>query len=406
MRENTVETAISGALPFASVVPAASLWTPEFVRLLAAGSAYGFAFSSFHLMPKYLAVEFAASPAEFGWSAGTFGIASVLTSLVVGAWIDRVSRRRMFAASAILFALTSLGFAAVDSMGAAVLILRAVQGVAFTMQMASFSTLVAELAPAARLGEAVGLAGSSMLIMNAVAPAIDEPLARAAGWPAAYLLAALAAGLALVLIMETGPRRRVLPGATGSFWAVWRRPTTRVYASVTFLTAIAFAAMFTFLQPAALESGYRDVGAFFVAYAVAACAVRLLCGWLPDRYGRRRVAVVALVPYTLVVGYVAVAGPTTLIGIGAVLGLAHGVFFPALNSLAIEYTRPSERGRLMTVFAGTFNFGAWGGAAGLGMIAERFGLSAVFSVGAACALAALVTLARTDGFRFPADIGE
>jgi MFS family permease len=248
MRETTAETAISAALSMARDDVRATLWTPAFIRLLLAGSAYGFAFSSFHLMPKYLAVEFGASPSAIGWSAGVFGIASVATSIAVGACIDRVSRRHMFAASALLMAATSIGFALIGSMGWEVFVLRALQGIAFTMQMASFSTLVAELAPASRLGEAVGMAGSSMLVMNAIAPAVDEPLARAFGWPSAYVLAAVAALLSAVLVLETTPRRRVMRSGSGSLLLVWRRSATRVYCGVTMLTAIAFATLFTFLQ--------------------------------------------------------------------------------------------------------------------------------------------------------------
>lgn len=399
MSQTTVSTELSTGMTFAATRLAATLWTPAFVRLLVAGSAYGFAFSSFHLMPKYLAVEFGATPSQIGWSAGVFGIASVLTSVVVGVWIDRISRRRLFAASAFLLAATSVAFATVDAMGPLVLALRALQGVAFTMQMASFSTLVAELAPAARLGEAVGLAGSSMLVMNAVAPAIDEPLARLAGWPVAYLLAALAALASAVLVLETGARGAALPAGNGSLLAVLKREATLSYCAITFLTALAFATMFTFLQPAALEAGYRDVGSFFVAYATAACAVRLVFGWLPDRFGRRRVALWALVPYVLVVAYVGVAGPTSLVAIGAVFGFAHGVFFPALNALAIESTPVAERGRVLTLFAGTFNLGAWGGAAALGPVAEGPGYPAVFAIGALAAVGALVVLATSRAFR-------
>jgi MFS family permease len=379
----------------------AALWTPAFARLLAAGSAYGFAFSSFHLLPKYLAVELGASPSQIGWTAGVFGFASVVASVAVARSIDRVSRRRLFAASAFLLAATAVGFAHIHALGTALYLLRALQGVAFTMQMASFSTLVAEMAPAARLGEAVGMAGSSMLVMNAVAPAVDEPLARAVGWPNAFLLAAVAAGVSALLVLDGTSRHRVVHAGRGSLGEVLRRRATRAYVGVTFLTALAFACMFTFLQPAALAAGYRDVGSFFVAYATAAVAVRLLCGWLPDRYGRRRVAIAALVPYVAVVAYVAVAGPTSLVGIGAVFGVAHGVFFPSLNALAIQCTRPLERGRLLTVFAGTFNLGAWGGAAALGPVAEHLGYSAVFSIGAASAFGALLALVRTQAFAAP-----
>jgi MFS family permease len=113
------------------------------------------------------------------------------------------------------------------------------------------------------------------------------------------------------------------------------------------------------------------------------------------------VAVLALVPYALVVAYVAFEGPTSLVAIGGVFGFAHGVFFPALNALAIETTLVAERGRLMTVFAGTFNLGAWGGAAVLGPIVEAAGYGLVFGIGAVAAVGALVLLARSRGFVLP-----
>lgn len=393
------ETSIPATSTTVLAAAAHEMWTPAFVRLLVAGSTYGFAFSSFHLVPKVLSVEYGASASEIGGVAGVFGAASVVTSAVVGSCIDRVSRRRLFAASAFLLAATALGFAGMTELGPLTYLLRALQGVAFTMQMASFSTLVAELAPPSRLGEAVGLSGSSMLVMNAVAPAVDEPLARAAGWPVVFVLAAVAALVSAALVLEgsTGrpPPRPPARDRASTLRAVLARPATQAYSVVTLFTAIAFAAMFTFLQPAALAAGYRDVGPFFVAFASAACGVRVFAGRLPDRYGRKRVAVVALVPYSLSAAWVALAGPTSLLGIGAVFGLAHGVFFPSMNALAIGHTRPAERGRLLTIFAGAFNLGAWGGAAALGPVVERAGYSAVFGIGAVCAAAALVMLAFT-----------
>jgi MFS family permease len=401
MRETSIPANLSPSLAVAGAPAAHALWTPAFLRLLVAGSTYGFAFSSFHLMPKVLAVEYSASPSEIGWVAGVFGAASVVTSAIVGSCIDRVSRRRLFAGSAFLLAATSIGFATMTELGPFTYVLRALQGVAFTMQMASFSTLVAELAPPSRLGEAVGLAGSSMLVMNAVAPAVDEPLARAAGWPVVFVLAAVAALVSAALVLETSSDRRAAgvpaPAGPTTLRAVFARPLTRAYSLVTLLTAIAFAAMFTFLQPAALAAGYRDVGPFFIAFATAACGVRVFAGRLPDRYGRKRVAVAALVPYVLATAWVAVAGPTSLLGIGAVFGLAHGVFFPSMNALAIEHTRPSERGRLLTIFAGAFNLGAWGGAAALGPVVEKAGYGSVFGIGALSAAAALLLLASTPG---------
>ncbi|HYB97795.1 MAG TPA: MFS transporter [Candidatus Limnocylindrales bacterium] len=372
------------------------LWTRPFALLLSAGSAFGFAFSSFHLLPKYLALELGAGPAEIGWVAGVFGAASVAATVAVGSCIDHVSRRALFVGSALLLALSSLGFTYVTEVGFLLYALRVVQGIAFTMQMASYSTLIADMAPTSRLGEAVGLAGSSMLIMNAIAPAIDEPLAEAAGWPSVFALAVVASLVAAVLAGCADGRTPVQEGRRGTLMQVARRAQSRLYMSVVFLIAVAFAAMFTFLQPLALAEGYRDVSSFFVAYASAAVAVRLFCGWLPDRFGRKRVALLALTLYVAIVAYVALFGATSLIGIGAVFGLAHGVFFPSLNALAIEYSLPSERGRLMTLFAGAFNLGAWGGAAALGVLAEASGYGAVFAAGALASAMALWMLLQSS----------
>ncbi|HYC53785.1 MAG TPA: MFS transporter [Candidatus Binatia bacterium] len=397
MRDTILEQGpgTSGGLASAATSHAAAreqLWTRPFALLLSAGSAFGFAFSSYHLLPKYMAVELGAGPAEIGWVAGIFGAASVVTTMAVGSCIDHVSRRALFMASAFLLAISSLAFMWVTEVGPLLYLLRIVQGVAFTMQMASYSTLIADMAPTSRLSEAVGLSGSSMLIMNAIAPAIDEPLAAAVGWPSVFALALVASLVAATLASSADGSKPVQEGRRGTLLQVARRPHSQLYIGVVFLTAIAFAAMFTFLQPLALAEGYRDVSSFFVAYAAAAVGVRLFCGWLPDRFGRKRVALVAMVLYVLTLAYVAAAGATSLVGIGAVFGLAHGVFFPALNSLAIQFSLPSERGRLMTLFAGAFNLGAWGGAAGLGVVAEASGYGAVFSIGTGATTAALVLL--------------
>ena len=128
--------------PTASAACASGAWSAPFLRLLAAGSAYGFAFSSFHLLPKFLVEELSASPADIGWSSGVFGAASVLSTVVVGRCIDRVSRRAMFAVSAAALAVSAGAFPLVDAFGPLLLSLRMLQGAAFTMQMASFSTLV------------------------------------------------------------------------------------------------------------------------------------------------------------------------------------------------------------------------------------------------------------------------
>ncbi len=60
-----------------------------------------------------------------------------------------------------------------------------------------------------------------------------------------------------------------------------------------------------------------------------------------------------------------VAAPLSLIWLptlgllltGGPLGIAHGIFFPALNSVAVDFALTSERGKAMAAYNGAFNVG-------------------------------------------------
>ena len=79
----------------------------------------------------------------------------------------------------------------------------------------TFSTgmaLVSDVAPAHRLGQAIGLAGAASLVMNAIAPAIGEPIQARFGFGPVALLAGLAAAAAAAWTLPFA-RHRVDAGA-------------------------------------------------------------------------------------------------------------------------------------------------------------------------------------------------
>ena len=92
------------------------------------------------------------------------------------------------------------------------------------------------------------------------------------------------------------------------------------------------------------------------------------------------------------------------VGLGALgmgLGLAHGVFYPAFNAVAVEGVGPHERGKVMALFQAAFNVGFSGGAFALGLLAARAGYPAVFEAAAACVLGALLLLIASPEGREP-----
>jgi len=390
----------AGADPSTSaVLPPARWLTPELLRLLAAASAWGFAFSTFYLLPKFLAQTFGAGPTEIGLVVGTFGITTVLFTPLAGRCVDRLARRHMMAGGALLMAVAAAGFSLVGRIGPLMLALRAVQGASYAFVVTAIGTLVADFAPRERLGQALGLSGASMLIMNAIAPAVAEPLATLVGWRPVFALAAAAAlvSAALAASVLEPPAHRV--AGRGGLRELLRRRLAIHYAIVIALAGIAFGAVFTFQPPFALELGRAHVGGFFVAYACAAILVRVGFGRLPDRLGAHRAALGALVLYALVVLAMAGMRGWEVEPLGALFGLAHGVFYPTMNAIALSAVRREERGRIMAVFTGAFSLGMWAGATPLGPVAARAGYPAVFLLAAAGVAVAALILARSRELR-------
>jgi len=381
--------------------PTSAAWfTADLARVLGAASVWGFAFSTFYLLPKFLAQELAAGPAEIGFTAGVFSVATVLATPFAGWLVDRIPRRHVIAAGALLMAVAASGFVGVRRLGLYLDLLRVLQGVSYALVVTAVGTLVADVVPRARLNQALGFSGASMLIMNAVAPAVAEPLAATAGWPIVFGIAGAAGAVATVLALQVREHRSApsIP-ARGGILAVLAQPIGRDYGLVVALSGMTFGAVFTFEPAYALTLGRGRVGGFFVAYALAAIVVRLVFGGVPARIGSYRVARGSLVLYAAVVFGLAIAGPRGLEALGAAFGFAHGLFYPAVNAMAVTAVRPHERGRMIAIFTGAFATGLSLGATALGHVASADGYPAVFVVAACGTLVAVAILVTSPALR-------
>jgi len=95
-----------------------------------------------------------------------------------------------------------------------------------------------------------------------------------------------------------------------------------------------------------LHLGYADIGTIAGALAIAWAFAALVMGNLSDRIGRRRVLVVALTVFGLLIGASGLAtGLMGLVAVRVVMGFADGAFTPASISATIEASPPIRHGR-------------------------------------------------------------
>jgi MFS family permease len=355
------------------------LFTRDFALVMVAQLAFGFAFSSFFLLPKFVVTQLLGSPSQVGYVGATAVVAAVLVSPWCGKVLDRGPRRPLLFAGCLLSAVAALAFLGVTQVGWYLYAVRALQGAAYTLYFVAAATYVADLSPASRLGQALGWFGCAGLAMNAVATLIAERIAQSQGWHAVFYSAAAAGLLGAIITLflrepPTKPKRAAsapLPSPS--------LPTSRLVVMLAAVAAgAAFGVMFTFTQPLALSLGDTNMGPLFAGYTVMALGVRVFFGSAADRFGRARVSGFALAFYSLVVAVTAGLSRGWLGVVGLGFGLAHGALYPSLNALALEGVEREQRGMVGALFNAAFNAGVFLVTFCFGQIAQAYGYRVVF----------------------------
>jgi MFS family permease len=345
--------------------------------------AYGYAFSALLVVPKYATAALHATPDEVGTLMACAGVAIVVTTPLLGRWLDGGGARAVMMWGAFVLGVSTLLLASVSELGPALYGLRALHGVASALIQSATGAFVASIVPADRHGRAFASAGAAALMMNAVAPAATEHLAEAYGWRTAFELAATialagAAMATLLPVLDAAPvsvREPHAPRARPSPW--------NAVSVASFAAGIGFAVIATFTQPYALALGGEHVSSLFVGYTVTVLIVRLGLGGVVDRLGRRPCAVAALAIYALSTAWAAALTPGGLFALGLGFGAAHGLVWPSLSALTVERASRAHAASAISRLYGSFSLGGliavWAG----GWLVKAAGYPVMFLVAAA-----------------------
>ena len=335
-------------------------------------------FSTFFLLPKYLKLVLHASDLQIGAVGSVGAVAGVIAFPIVGLLNDRYGRKRFMLLGSALMTASALAMLPLTEVGLTLYGLRLVQGLAFALLFNSAATLMTDRAAPSQLGIALGVLGSSMLITNALAPAMAESVAARFGWAPVFALASGWGVLSLLLCfaVEATSRDRAPRARIGGSLLRDRRARTVVLAIAG--AGAGFGTVFTFHQPYALALGITEVSGFFVAYAFAALIGRMLLLQRIDDKDRRALTAMSMLVYAIAVAATAWLRPVLLECIGLVLGIAHGVLYPVFNALAIQHVAPAQRGSMMALYHGGFNGGMAVALLLGGSVVERLGYPALF----------------------------
>ncbi len=333
---------------------------------------------------------------------GSFGVALAVAAVspmvlgcqpLAGRFGDRRGRKFLIVAGGAIAALAVAGYVVADSLTLLV-VLRLLTGAGEALLLVGAATMITDLAPEHRRGEALSLFSLGLWGGLALGPILGELVLGDDRFDAVWLLAAaccLASALIGLTLPETAPSREPEHHTTARLV----HPAAIGPGVVLAFTVLGFAGIGTFGALYAREIGLDGAGSVFLTFSAVVVATRVLARQVPDRLGPKRTARVAL---SLIAAGLLTIGvwnaPAGLFAGTIVVAFGHALAFPSLMTLAVNAAPASERSSVVGTFSAFTELGFLVGALSLGAIASTAGYDGVFVVCALGPLLGVLVLSR------------
>lgn len=346
---------------------------------------------------------YADGPLDAGSVGVGIAVAAVSPALLVfqpvaGRIGDRHGRRILIVAGALVAAGSIAAYTAADSLELLVA-LRLVSGIGEGLVLVGGATMVTDLAPESRRGEAVSLYTLGLWGGFAFGPLLGEAVLGDGSYDAVWLTATACCVVAGVIGLAL-PETRPVATTQADKPSPLIHPAALRPGVVLISLLFAFAGFGAFSALYARELGLDGAGAVFLVFSAGVGATRIVARRVPDRLGAKRTSGSALVLVSA--GLLTIGVWNTPVGLFAgtvVFAVGHAFAFPALMTLAVSRAPATERSSVVGTFSACAEIGFAVGAISLGAIAAVAGYDSVFVVCSVAPLLGALVLARTPGPR-------
>ncbi len=318
----------------------------RFHTALRVTNAASFLFNSssafFLLFPVYLQ-QLGGSPAQIGLVAGLLRAGSLVARPLGGRLLDRVGRRQVIGAGALLALLGILSLFVFPRVGAPFLFLRVLQGIGTSFIDSGLGAVVADLSPPGARARVFAIYTVWINLASALMPGLGEAIIRRAGFFPLFGVAALALAASFLLVLRLPETARPRADQPESQQGIIARSGPLLLGSL--LVGWAFGTLSTFVPVARIAAAPGRVGLFFFAYSVGLVVVRLVGGLGMSRLAQPTMLLPAY--GVLAAGLAALPlghGALLLILVGLACGAGHGVVMPVLYALLLVGMPRDRRG--------------------------------------------------------------
>lgn len=274
----------------------------------------------------------------------------------VGMLSDRIGRGKLLTVGICLNLASLLAYLFSSSLGMLVAA-RILGGLSNGALFPATSTMVVDMVPPEKRGQAMGSLTTASQAGSMLGPAAGGFILKHAGYQAVFLaaLAAAAVSLAVCLVKMRGGQASAAPAIKNKAnfgWLVNRRVLAGLLAITFIMFGLASVNAFLPLYGRQIDIDVERVGLIIATLYLGSVLMRLLGGWLSDRAGRSPVILVGLglgsAGIFLVSSFVS---ETPLHLAGFLFGLGMGLALPASAALLADIAPFQMRGLAMGMYS-------------------------------------------------------
>ena len=377
--------------------PSKSIYTLQFG--LVCLSSFLFSASFNMLIPELPAYLTRLGGAEYkGLIIALFTLTAAISRPFSGKLTDTIGRVPVMAVGSLVCFVCGFLYPILTSISG-FLLLRLIHGFSTGFKPTATAAYVADLVPAGKWGEAMGVHGVCFSTGLAIGPAIGSAITANYSINILFYCSSLFALLSIVILAnmkETLANKQrfkanhlkikkqdiiewqVLPAALIVLWSY-----------------ISYGVILTVISDWSKHLGTSNKGLFFMVFTLSSLLIRFVAGKVSDRYGRTLILKISLI--ILLISLLGIALATSslmLMCASAIYGVASGMLSPSVTAWTIDLSKPGQRGKAVATMYIFMEVGIGFGAllAGSMFISDVKTIPHIFYICAGITLFALIYL--------------
>lgn len=298
-------------------------------------------------LPAYLA---GLGGAEYkGLIIALFTLTAGISRPFSGKLTDTIGRIPVMAVGSIVCFLCGFLYPILTSV-AGFLFIRLIHGFSTGFKPTATSAYVADLVPADRWGEAMGVHGVCFSTGLAIGPAIGSAITTYFSIDVLFYSSSLFALLSIVILAnmkETLPdKQRFTPQHLKIKKTDIIEKKVLPASWIVLLSYISYGAILTVISDWSLHLGTSNKGLFFMVFTLASLLIRFVAGKVSDQYGRLMIIKISLGILLLSLLLIALSNSSLMLLLAsAIYGIATGMLSPSVSAWTIDLSEPGLRGK-------------------------------------------------------------